>query len=142
MTYRRITSYNKKKIYKYLLGILIVFIHFIILVILYIFIVKSFLLPIQLNEFLCIQLFVLIILCSAFIFKRCILSLLENKYLKLDKNNAWGGKRLSDEDLTIIKKGYISKDFIKSNIYLLIIVILLYIKYLIELNLLHYIIYE
>ena len=124
---------KKKKVRMYTLCFLITFIHVFVFFLFIGFFIKLFILPIKRVEYIIIMIFILSLIYLGFVFKRCFITILENKCLNLPQQYTWMGNRLDNDNYNItIKKGFVSKEFTHGSKGPLLLVIILSFKYLIE----------
>ena len=129
----RVLGQKKKTVRNYTLCFLITFIHLFVYLLFLGFSIKLFILPIKRVEYILVVIFILLLIYLGFCFKRCFLTILENKCLNLSQDHTWMGKRLDNDISNItIKKGFVSREFTNGNKGPLLLVIILSFKYLIE----------
>lgn len=125
---------NSQKIKTYTVCFFISFIHVFIVFLFLGFSIKLFILPIKTIEYVLVIIFILLLIYFGFLFKRCFITILENKCLKLPQNFTWMGNVMNSDDYNItIKKGFVSKEFTDGSKGHLLIAIIISFKYLIEL---------
>ena len=122
------------------LGYIIGFLHYFIIYFALLLGVKCFIFKIKLLDYLLLVFIIITVLLLGFTFKQCMLTIVENKLLKLGKNFTWGSNIMSSNDRNAIKMGYVYPEFIKGQMPLMIFLLILtfklyYEKYILKLKL-------
>ena len=120
-------------------GYIIGFLHYFVIYFGLILVIKNLIFRIKLLDYLLIVSIILIVLLLGFTFKQCMLTIVENKLLKLGKNFTWGSNIMSANERNAIKMGYVYPEFLKGQILSMILMLILtcklyYEKYILKLK--------
>lgn len=111
---------------------IIFYLHSVLVYFNYILLFKLLFFPINVIDYLIITIIILIIFILGTYFKRCILTILEQKCRKCPANYAFGGDKLSHQEIIAMRNGYINQKFVGGLRYFVILLVIVTIKFLIE----------